>query len=255
MSSSSLDIYSTMPHGKVVLFPTITLTITAILSMIVLCNCQFVEAANSSDSYNYAGIWAGCVYSPYDYSSSNPYSNIGFSVHQDDGARKAAMSFGLIACIVGVTAMIGLWPITCRPYSKIWLKVIGGTVLFAFCSQLATLSMLGTEYCQSFGCRLGWGGIMSIIAAILWLISAIGVFLIPKPMESSPATTRQAAGETINITETIQLDGTKITEKVTTSADGTKTIERTIEKNATGVEQPVGGESIAHAVVMKADEP
>ncbi len=93
---------------------------------------------------------------------------------------------------------------------------------------------------------------MSIIAAILWLISAIGVFLIPKPVESTP-TTRQTAGEMINITETIQLDGTKVTEKVTTSPDGTKTIERTIEKN--GVEQPVHGESIAHAIVMKADEP
>jgi hypothetical protein len=238
-----------MPHGKVVLFPTIMLTIAAILSMLVLCNCRFVEAGNSSYSYSYdiAGIWAGCV-------SSSYYSNnyMSFSVHQNDGARKAAMSFGLIACIVGVTAMIGLWPITCRPYSRMWINIIGVTIILACCSQLATLSMLGTEYCQAFGCRLGWGGIMSIIAAILWLISAIGVFLIPKPVESTP-TTRQTAGEMINITETIQLDGTKVTEKVTTSPDGTKTIERTIEKN--GVEQPVHGESIAHAIVMKADEP
>jgi hypothetical protein len=209
-----------MPHGKVVLFPTIMLTIAAILSMIVLCNCTFVEADSSSYpySYDFAGIWANCVSSSY---YSNNYINS--SVHQDDGARKAAMSFGLIACIVGVTAMIGLWPITCRPYSMMWINIIGATVVLVFCSQLATLSMLGTEYCQAFGCRLGFGGIMSIIASILWLISAIGVFLIPKPVESTP-TTRQTAGEMINITETIQLDGTKVTEKVTTSPDGTKTL-------------------------------
>jgi hypothetical protein len=246
-----------MPHGRLVLFPTIILTIAATLSMIVLCNCGFVQAVDTSSyTYSYddrAGFWPGCVYS-----SSYSSSSFSFSEYQDDAARKVAMSFGLIACIVGVAAMIALWPITCRPYSKTWVYIIGGTVIFAFVSQLLTFAMFDTKFCQTFGCRIAWAGVMSIIAAILWLVGAIGVFIIPKPLETTTYQENVVTQGTINITETIQPDGTKVTESVTTCADGTKTVERTIERNVNpvvGVEQPFDGEEheIAHAVAMKAE--
>jgi len=183
-----------MPHGTIVLFPAITITIAAILSMITLCNCAFVEGKNFADneyySYNYlAGFWPGCVYF---------YGGYGESVvlFQNDPIRKVAMSFGLIACIVGTGAMIALWPITCKPYSKKWIRIISSIIMFAFVSQLITLSMLGTDYCKTFGCRLAWAGIMSIIAAILWLIGAIRVFLIPKPIETS-----QSSSEAVQMTQ------------------------------------------------------
>lgn len=204
VTSSSLYVLSTMPHGRVVLFPTITLTIASIFSVIVLCNCQVVETAivgrveNYNNLYPYsfkdsAGFWVGCVY--YYPSSTNMPESTTF---QDDRAHKAAMSIGLFACMVGVTAMISLWPITCRPYNEIWISIIGGGVWFSFVAQLATLSMLGTQHCQAYGCRLGWAGIVSIVAAVLWFISAIGVFMIPKFVETS-TTTRQATGETITL--------------------------------------------------------
>lgn len=99
---------SSMPHGKLVLFPTIMLSIAAALSVITLWNCEFVEPVRSS--YGYAGFWPICVSVP----SSSPYS---YSYdqylndhHRDDPTRKAAMSFGLLAGIVGTGAMIALWP-------------------------------------------------------------------------------------------------------------------------------------------------
>lgn len=106
---------------------------------------------------------------------------------------------------------------------------------------------------------------MSIIAAILWIIAAIGVVTLPKPLETNERMnrpTRKDANETItcNIKETVQVDGTKITEMTTTSPDGTKTIERTIEKpsptNAVvGMEQPRSGEghAVAHAVALETE--
>jgi hypothetical protein len=199
---------SSMPHGKNdVLKPLITLVVASILSLIVLCNCKFVQIYSSeyipySEEY-YAGLWAGCVNSPKSYDSSNGTTTqgIGYSEHQEDAARKVAMTFGLLACIAGVTAMVGLWPITCKPYDAVWIHIIGGTVIFAFVSQLLTFSIFGTEYCnqyvcrldywdgseycQTLGCRLGWGGVMSIIAAIWWLIGALGVWMIlKKPVEA-----------------------------------------------------------------------
>jgi len=206
--------YSSMPHGKVVLFPTMILTTAAILSMITLCSCAVVEA--KSVGYYQAGFWPNCVYFYGGYEEP-------VILFQEDSARKVAMSFGLIACIVGTGAMIALWPITCRPYSKMWIRIISSIVIFAFVSQLITLSLLGTDFCKTFGCRLGWAGVMSIIAAILWLIGAIGVCIIPTPIEIS-----QPTSETIQITETMQPDGSKVTEKITTSPNGTKTVERTI---------------------------
>lgn len=229
-----------MPHGKIVLFPTIMLSIAATLSMITLLNCYFVEG---DTNYMYAGFWPLCSYIPYPASSTLQYR------HEDDPIRKVAMSFGLIAFIVGTGAMISLWPITCCPYPVVGIRFIGGHVVFVFISQLLTLSMLGTEYCVSFGCRLAWGGVMSIIAAVCCLIGAVGVFIIPKPIEMS--TRNNNTNETINITATMQPDGTKVTEKVTTSPDGTKMVERTIESTV-GVEQPQGdlGHSVAHAALV-----
>jgi NADH:ubiquinone oxidoreductase subunit 3 (subunit A) len=237
-----------MPHGKIVLFPTIVLSIAATLSMIVLPNCTFVESKiepQLDPGYYYsdygAGFWPLC----------GPYSSFEQSLHRDDPNRKVAMSFGLIACIVGVGAMIALWPITCKPYSIGWIRFISATVVFVFASQLATLSMLGTNYCQISGCRLGWGGIMSIIAAILWLIGAVGICMIPKPIEQT-----QAQNETTTTTETVLPDGSKVTETVTTSLHGTKTIERTIEKpldSKDGITSPQGdveGGNIVHAVPL-----
>jgi hypothetical protein len=174
------------------------------------------------------------------------------------------MSFALLACIVGVTAMVGLWPITCKPYSAVWIHIIGGTAIFAFVSQLVTFSMFGTEYCDYYECRLGWGGIMSIVAAIMWLIGAIGVWMIPKkPLETTTTTSEAVSGtttvptENVKITETIQADGTKVTEKVTTAPDGTKTIEKTIERPVAHDVTPIpteGGVEKPHDVEEGSDQ-
>lgn len=254
-----------MPHGKLVLFPTIMLCIAATLSMITLCNCDFVKPENASSYYYYAGFWGGCVYAPY--SSNMSYSEYQ-DEHREDSARKVAMSFGLIACIVGTGAMLALWPITCKPYKPCGIHIIGSFVVVACLSQLGTLAMLGTEYCKqsSFTCKLGWGGIMSIIAAVMWLISAIGVWVIPKhPIEATmggggaaTASRNQGGKATTMITETIQADGTRVTETVTTHADGTKTTEKVVERSAAvptggdvGVEQPAHDKSEAvHAVAL-----
>jgi len=230
-----------MPHGKIVLFPALILTIAATFSMLTLVNCSFVETTIVDDNQSYypysesAGFWPDCVYVPY-YIDENREIELAL---QDDPGRKVAMSFGLIACMVGTGAMTALWPITCKAYSANWIWIICSIVVAAFFSQLVTFSMFGTDFCKDFGCRLSWGGAMSIIAAILWLVGAIGVWKIPEPVDRS-----DDDNVTIQMNESIQPDGTKIIEKITTNINGTKTIERTIER-AVGVERPLDTASVS----------
>lgn len=244
-----------MPHGKKVLFPTITLTIAASLSMIVLCICVVIVKPSHTSPSHGADLWGRCTYPSYYYDPNNDYEYTRV-YYEDDPIRTVAMSFASIAFSVGTVSMIALWPITCKPYKMIMIRIIGCTVLLAFVCQLLILLMFGTEYCEVFGCTLGWGGALSVVAAALWLIGAVLVWLIPKPInmnESSTAeqrrddtgmtgsrTSHQAARGTVEITETIKLDGTKVTETVTTGPDGTKTIQKTIETpvDNAGIQQP-----------------
>ncbi len=113
--------------------------------------------------------------------------------------------------------MLALRPITCKPYSKNRIRILCSAVVFAFVSQVVTFAMFGREICKENDCFLGGGGILSIIAAVLYLISAVTVWKIPEP-----------ANNAIQVNEMVLPDGTMVTEKTTISPDGTKTIEKTI---------------------------
>eukprot|EP00544_Gedaniella_sp_CCMP2646_P006369 CAMPEP_0202483466 /NCGR_PEP_ID=MMETSP1361-20130828/2707_1 /ASSEMBLY_ACC=CAM_ASM_000849 /TAXON_ID=210615 /ORGANISM="Staurosira complex sp., Strain CCMP2646" /LENGTH=265 /DNA_ID=CAMNT_0049111743 /DNA_START=1635 /DNA_END=2432 /DNA_ORIENTATION=- len=233
-----------MPHGKVkTLFPLITLTIAATVCLIGLFNCNFVQTdvlivdgwngprernvvappPRPPIDYNYtatvrAGFWPNCGAS----------GDRGAIVRdfQDDPARKVAMSFGLVACIIGIAAMAALWPITCKPFSEMWIRILGSAVVLAFVSQLITFAMFGTEICKENGCSLAWGGVFSIIAAVLFLISAVTIWKIPEPSREVVATA--GADHSIQVNETELPDGTMVMEKTTINSDGTQTIEKTI---------------------------
>jgi hypothetical protein len=79
-------------------------------------------------------------------------------------------TFGLAACVVGGITMVALWPITCTPYSKKWIRSLCSSILSAFVLQLLAII-------------LDWAGIFSIIATVLYLISALTVWKIPESGE------------------------------------------------------------------------
>jgi peptidoglycan/LPS O-acetylase OafA/YrhL len=74
------------------------------------------------------------------------------------------VSFGLAACIVGGITMVALWPITCRPYSKKRIRILCSCIVIAFVLQLVAVVV---------GCV----GAFSIVAAVLYLISAATVWI------------------------------------------------------------------------------
>lgn len=101
--------------------------------------------------------------------------------HVDDPYRKAAMSFAFIAAIVGLGAMIGMWPITCCRYGRCGRYTLLCLVVVSFISQLFTFLIFGTKYCKQEvqnGCTIGPGGATSLSAAFGWLLGAIGIALV-----------------------------------------------------------------------------
>ena len=246
-----------MPHGKFVLFPTITLTFAFIFSMITLMIPRFVVPADYQGSFDGAGFWPYSANGP-----SIPYSNqdeviedadqynypdsyyFSYDQHENDVYRKTAMSFGLVASIVGMGTMIGLWPITCHAYNKTARRTIFLLVFLTLVSQIFTFFMFGTEYCNVYTCKVGPGGGISIVASFLWIAGLIGVAKVPaakqkqqeancnSAVETAVVTENRRAAtisKTTTTTETTHADGSKVIETVTTHPDGSKTVERTVE--------------------------
>ena len=245
--------FSNMPNGRIVLFPTITLTFAFTFSMITLMIPRFVVPSGYQGSYYGAGFWPYSASGPSILSSgqaevvSYEYSNyFSYEQHETDAYRKTAMSLGLVASIFGMGTMIGLWPITCQAYNKTARRTVFLLTFVTFLSQVCTFFMFATEYCDIYTCKVGPGGCISIVASILWLIGLVGVANIPGAKSKEQQANSNAAIEvavvaedgraattcstrTVTTTEKNCVDGSKVIETVTTHPDGSKTVERTIE--------------------------
>jgi len=206
-----------MPYGKMVLFPALTLTLAFILSIVTLVNCSFAKGDHHHiyiqwyDSNFKVGLWPGCFYQSRYYADEQDLMH----AFAEDTNRKVSVAFGLIACIVGCASMISLWSMTFKMLVSKWF--LKNAVVVAFISQLLTLSMFGTEYCKSFGCNLAWGGVVSITAAILWFIGAIGVCMIPNNVG-----TIYVAGGTAKVVDSEHFKDMKDGKDIPSNPDGTK---------------------------------
>jgi hypothetical protein len=152
-----------------------------VLSMVALCNCAFVKGEHNHIYQDFyysdfeAGLWSWCLAPSAQYADEEAL----LKTFQDDLARRAAVAFGMLALLVGIIATAIYWSIVFNPliHATKWI-VVFLLVTFAFMSQLVTLSLFGTEYCHSFGCKLAWGGIVSVSASALWFVSAIGIVVV-----------------------------------------------------------------------------
>ena len=178
------------------------------MSIIALCNCQFVQgehvhiySAYLPKSDFQVGLWPGCLNPSTRYADEETLRE----KFQDDPARKAAVAFGMLALLFGIIAMAAYWSIVCKPLTctKKWILFI--LVMFAFMSQVMTLTLVRTEYCRSYHCNLAWGGVVSVTASVLWFISALGIVWIGKYSHTS-----YTAGDSITRVDQIDIVGNKL---------------------------------------------
>jgi hypothetical protein len=201
-----------------------------VLSIVALCSCAFVKGEHNHIYQDFyysgfeAGLWSWCLAPSAQYADEEAL----LKTFQDDLARRAAVAFGMLALLVGSIATAIYWSIVFNPliHAKKWMVALL-LVTFAFMSQLMTLSLLGTEYCQSFGCKLAWGGIASVSASALWFVSAIGIVVICTSVFSAREVLE---GDSItmldqsNVTKE-KIDDSKIHDEISTTASAS-TIDR-----------------------------
>jgi hypothetical protein len=157
----------------------ITLTIAATIGFVSLLNCYFVQSDvlivdewNDPPEWNYtatlrAGFWQKCASKWWQCHCFRETCNTILPA-----SLPCHLDFWLVLLAF---YMLALRPITCKPYSKNRIRILCSAVVFAFVSQVVTFAMFGREICKENDCFLGGGGIVSIIAAVLYLISAVTV--------------------------------------------------------------------------------
>ena len=116
--------------------------------------------------------------------------------------------------------------------------------------QLLTLLILSSNVC-TFGCKLGGGGVVSIIAALVWFLIAAICMMVPEARDPINNNGNQMATataspvqleipvaaahltETTTTTQRVEEDGTTVIEDVVFRSDGTTTCTTSIIPPAT----------------------
>ena len=205
--------------------------------------------------------------SRYDSCSAYEFDNVlsGFWSNQRDifgSAYNAALTFGIIANVLGFVCIICLWVAACCVETKTRFWETTMTFLFAVIGlcMLLTLTFFASDVCDE-GCEMGKSAAFAIVGGLLWWLAAGLAYLtgtqgpsdrsIPKASccccpavidstgadavvySSVPTVGEKDEPETLTrvvVTETQTEDGGKVVEKVTTYPNGTGNIERTIYK-------------------------
>jgi uncharacterized protein YqkB len=188
-------------------------------------------------------------------------------------AWRASAVFTLIATILGSVAVVLTWSTTCAAYRQnFWTVMVWSYWICGVC-QLLILVFFASDVCPDGGCEFLSGATYSIVAGIFWFLTSFFASIARGPAKPDQIIgccccldsytyldnseegqsllvgkgTTQSGGRSllagkgstqITVTESTLSDGTKLTEKVTVTPDGRKTIERVETRNVENPEQP-----------------
>eukprot|EP00980_Cylindrotheca_fusiformis_P026491 scaffold16300_cov150-Cylindrotheca_fusiformis.AAC.2 len=93
-----------------------------------------------------------------------------------DGELKSARAYAVIASVLGGLSLSTLIVGCANPRGRSVLRFLPIPLVLATLFQLLTLLLLKTKYCESQGqdCKLSFGAISSITAALYWFFCALG---------------------------------------------------------------------------------
>jgi len=144
-----------------------------LFSIIAVASCSFV----SVDGFG-LGIFRGydnfAVGSPcMAYTSSS------------NGAQSAAQAFGVISAVVSGINFILLITMLCWKITPVLQKILAGSFMFLFCSQLLTLLFIKAtnEAANGLGLAIlsnvGAGAVMAILASLIFLTCGVLMIVLP----------------------------------------------------------------------------
>ena len=237
---------SSLPHGYLAILAALCATFGTCLSIPALVWCEFVTISDANlvegiPPISTAARGFGLVgYEKYE-NSCQPYDE-GWDRFPDDlgSQHKAAGAFGILALCLGFVGMVVSWCICCVAFPQRFMKSWGITYSFTALFQILTILFLGSDICNNYDCSIGGSFGLAIAAFVFWVGAAICTLMTPgykdeeetkpkadtTPKNFSPTVAPSPEGEIqIVVKESIEADGSKSTEKVTTYPGGSRTVE------------------------------
>eukprot|EP00545_Synedropsis_sp_CCMP1620_P005669 CAMPEP_0119012484 /NCGR_PEP_ID=MMETSP1176-20130426/6778_1 /TAXON_ID=265551 /ORGANISM="Synedropsis recta cf, Strain CCMP1620" /LENGTH=238 /DNA_ID=CAMNT_0006965451 /DNA_START=160 /DNA_END=876 /DNA_ORIENTATION=+ len=154
-----------------------------------------------------------------------------------DAPFKTARAFGIMGNISIGIPMIAAILLSCMTLSKGLLKLFTYMLFFGSFCELMTFIVFASEICTNYQCQFSVGAGLAIGGSIAAFITGWIFLKIPGVNEddifpgamTAGGVVSQPAG-TVTVQETVEPDGTKKIVKTTVNADGSQTVEETIEK-------------------------
>lgn len=161
------------------------------------------------------------------------YECIAYSSSQSfDSAFTAARAFGIMGNIFTGIPMIYAIVMACMSMPKIVNTVMTFMMFFGSLCEILTFVAFAADVCtNAASCTFNVGAGLAIGGCIAAFCAGVCFSKVKPaaPEENFVPGAAQPAG-TVTVTETVEPDGTKKTIKTTVNADGSKTVEETIER-------------------------
>ena len=239
---------SSFPHGRVSLWALLFACIAYSLAISASFGCFFVTVQIPYDrtfggttfegsmgfglmthsrgvEHFYGAANHVCI--PWSYNAANYFF---------DEAWQTARAFGIIANICTGISMLAAFIMTCMPFSETLIRVFTGLLFFGSLCELLTFVAFASSVCSDYDCQFGESAGFAIGGSIAAFIAGILFCKIPLAPDDDfiPAVIMDGgeAPGTVMVQETVEPDGTKKIVKITVNADGSKTVEETIERPA-----------------------
>ena len=153
-----------------------------------------------------------------------------------DAAWKTGRAFSIIANVCIGISMLAAFVMSCMSVSKNLIRVFTGLLFLGSLCELLTFVAFASSVCTDYNCKFDTGAGLAIGGSIAAFIAGILFSKIPLaardddfiPAGFSGGGGGEAPG-TVTVQETVEPDGTKKILKTTVNADGSKTVEETIE--------------------------
>jgi hypothetical protein len=232
------------PHGRLSIWSMILAICTYIVTSLSFFGCFYVEvdgafdldlgiSSGQFDSSRGVGLFS------YEDPFRDDYTCVSYSQNQIermDGAFRTARVFGYIANIfIGIAALM-LILMGCLRFNNAAIKGIGSMLLAGAIFSLLTFTFFASDTCSN-DCDFFAGAGLAVVGTFSAFATALLVFKIPSTSQSNSLSEPQSGHQhapfapgTQTVTETTLLDGTKKVVRTTVNADGSRTIEETVER-------------------------
>jgi len=244
---------SSFPHGRIAVLALAATIFTEIFTGNAFGSCYFatvdVSTPNNGRLFSSKRIFVGFSGPERLPKDDIPFITCDFwDVDDDrdyfrgDGLWNVARGFANIASILSLIAFITGCCLACMSCNMGCIKFVSAMLWIAAVISPITFVAFNSDFCKEYDCEFSIGAGFAIFCPIVLGLAGFAYCKIPpygeaeqtvfaqgQPVENSPSP------GSVQVTQEVMADGTKKTIKTTINADGSRTVEETVERPVTVV--------------------